>query len=73
MLPPDEERVVWRSCCLDLDRQMVKFFAHIISISTISGFSIYMLIFKTLDCNDKAQYFTMLGSILAHLLTLAGT
>lgn len=60
---PEEQRRIWRSCCVDLDADMVQFATQTVIALFVLCFAATQL-YRLEDCNDVQPYFGMITFIL---------
>ena len=67
--PPDEERALWRSCCLQIDRQATVYFGQLAFSFSVLGFSAAMLVAADGDCNKVSPYIGLISFLPGKLLS----
>ena len=68
-VPPDEERALWRSCCLQIDRQATVYFGQLAFSFSVLGFNAAMLVAADGDCNKGSPYIGLISFLLGKLLS----
>jgi hypothetical protein len=67
--PPPKEKVIWRSCCFQLDPKGVAYAGQFTISMTVLGISTYMLFQADGDCNKSSPYIGLISFLLGKILS----
>jgi hypothetical protein len=67
--PSPKEKVIWRSCCFQLDPKGVAYAGQFTISMTVLGISTYMLLKADGDCNQSSPYIGLISFLLGKILS----
>lgn len=62
VVQPVPERVMWRSCCFNMDRSFVMFFVQSVLGSSLLAFAAFRLTTEP-ECDRAAPYWGLIGTL----------
>lgn len=69
MVDRDQERTVWRSFCIESDRQATVYFGQLAVSFAVLGFCAVMLLKADGDCSQSSPYVGLISFILGKALS----
>ena len=67
--PSKKEKVIWKSCCFQLDPRGVAYAGQFTISMTVLGISTYMLLKADGDCNKSSPYIGLISFLLGKILS----